>query len=986
MPTNGFLPHEWNSLNDPIPFFDYWRIYTPFRKDIDSEYFPNVNTMRWPYGTKEKLAMELAFVPPGSVSGPPPLRRTPATGLLERSARSLGSRFAGLCPVAAALAVVVKQRDRSAVFRHSKQNQVFEVRAGRIRRKPSQENLDDNREEWFNFDKATVQPIAANSAIRRLEASEDLSGLKEIILGSPLNLMLIFAPLGLASETLGWGEVATFLLSFLAIVPLAKLLGEATEQLALSVGQTLGGLLNATFGNAVEMIIAIFALREGLTEVVKGSLVGSIVSNLLLVLGMCFFCGGLQYNTQRFSPTGARAQYSLLLLAVLALVIPTVVLLTGARPDSELLISRGCAIVLAVLYVCYLVFQLYTHKDQFGTEANEEEPAEEEQPMLSKGASLALLLVATVIVAPLSEGLTGSVEGVTKTLQLSDAFVGVILLPIVGNAAEHLTAVTVATKDKMDLSLGVALGSSTQIALFVVPFTVIAGWFMDVPMDLNFKSLDVSILLLTVLIVGSTISDGESNWLEGAALIGAYLLIAVSLWYICLRLMQMDYVHQFGKGVRPKAVEEAGILHLTRGGPSIWKHSGLRHLWHGGKDTQVREEAERGHYRRGSGGLPSLFPAAILRHSRGQVLKKKIAGVPEEDCMVSPDVGGGAGVLNGLQLVQDGGKEEPTKQAEDPDLKAVTFCQRPSEPSWLLATHMLTRCGRQMLRSQKLQKWWQAPARHDSHSVRPGIQAYLPKARRPKKPEEAQSHLHATSGGVSRAMAEKKSRWGRKEKKVEQAPPVLQVRHRDLELPGAVAVLLENYFTVEECERYFKVLTNDIDWRHQQITVTSQESGDRVTGDEPRRTLFMSDPGICYEYSGRENVGQQWHPAVLEIKKKAEEGLAECGLPQVVFNSAQMNRYDFPRHTLGMHADNEPDLDRDSPIVSVSFGATRDFVIQDKGDEKLKWVISLADGSWFVMGGAMQQRYLHGVPHGGMPGIRINLTFRVCIPRTPAPC
>ncbi|CAE7876425.1 Alkbh2, partial [Symbiodinium necroappetens] len=177
---------------------------------------------------------------------------------------------------------------------------------------------------------------------------------------------------------------------------------------------------------------------------------------------------------------------------------------------------------------------------------------------------------------------------------------------------------------------------------------------------------------------------------------------------------------------------------------------------------------------------------------------------------------------------------------------------------------------------------------------------------------------------------------------------------------------LENYFTVEECERYFKVLTNDIDWRHQQITVTSQESGDRVTGDEPRRTLFMSDPGICYEYSGRENVGQQWHPAVLEIKKKAEEGLAECGLPQVVFNSAQMNRYDFPRHTLGMHADNEPDLDRDSPIVSVSFGATRDFVIQAVHMSIVVYqcreplmvfqglvnpkVISLADGSWFVMG------------------------------------
>ncbi|CAE7354801.1 CAX1 [Symbiodinium natans] len=153
-----------------------------------------------------------------------------------------------------------------------------------------------------------------------------------------------------------------------------------------------------------------------------------------------------------------------------AQVIPTVVLLTGARPDSELLISRGCAVVLAVLYICYLVFQLFTHKEQFATEADGEE-SEEAQPTLSKGAALALLLAATLIVAPLSEGLTGSVEGVTKTLQISDAFVGVILLPIVGNAAEHLTAVTVATKDKMDLSLGVALGSSTQIALFVVPFT-----------------------------------------------------------------------------------------------------------------------------------------------------------------------------------------------------------------------------------------------------------------------------------------------------------------------------------------------------------------------------------------------------------------------------------------------------------------------------------------------------------------------------------
>ena len=202
---------------------------------------------------------------------------------------------------------------------------------------------------------------------------------------------------------------------------------------------------------------------------------------------MCFFFGGITYKTQRFNASGARTQYSLLLLAILALVIPTVVLLTGTRPESELLISRGCAVVLAALYVCYLVFQLVTHREDFAAEAEAVE-AEEEEQRLSPGAAVALLLAATLLVAPLSEALTGSVEGVTEALKISKAFVGVVLLPIVGNAAEHLTAVTVATKDKMDLSLGVALGSSTQIALFVVPFTVIVGWILGVPMDLNFRS------------------------------------------------------------------------------------------------------------------------------------------------------------------------------------------------------------------------------------------------------------------------------------------------------------------------------------------------------------------------------------------------------------------------------------------------------------------------------------------------------------------
>eukprot|EP00931_Biecheleriopsis_adriatica_P088639 TRINITY_DN62918_c0_g1_i1.p1 TRINITY_DN62918_c0_g1~~TRINITY_DN62918_c0_g1_i1.p1 ORF type:complete len:510 (+),score=104.57 TRINITY_DN62918_c0_g1_i1:34-1530(+) len=442
------------------------------------------------------------------------------------------SHSAGRAAAAAVVAVTAgtgAARLRRALRRCSGRSDVstrlLEVRAGRIRRQPPSDSEGD--EPLVSAPAAEEKPWFSES---------DLDGLKVLILGNPLNLLLAFVPLSLASESLGWGDVSTFALSFVAIVPLAKLLGEATEQLACSVGQTLGGLLNATFGNAVEMIIAVYALRDGLTEVVKGSLVGSIISNLLLVLGMCFFFGGINYKVQRFSATGARAQYSLLLLAVLALVIPTVVLLTGARPEMELLMSRGCAVILALLYVCYLVFQLVTHKDDFAPVEDSSTAAgqaqEEEEVLLSPGAAVVLLFLSTALVAPLSEGLTGSVEGVTKTLGISDAFVGVVLLPIVGNAAEHLTAVTVATKDKMDLSLGVALGSSTQIALFVVPFAVITGWILGVPMDLNFKPLDASILLLTVLIVGSTIADGESNWLEGAALIAAYLLIAVSLWFM----------------------------------------------------------------------------------------------------------------------------------------------------------------------------------------------------------------------------------------------------------------------------------------------------------------------------------------------------------------------------------------------------------------------------------------------------------------------
>jgi len=301
--------------------------------------------------------------------------------------------------------------------------------------------------------------------------------------------------------------------------------------LAAGVGETLGGLLNATFGNAVEMILAVYALREGLVDVVQDSLLGSILSNLLLVLGGCFFVGGMKFHTQKFNPDGTRMQSSLLLLAVLALAIPTMVMSGSKHQDEEqgleasLAISRGASITLAALYVFYLIFQLKTHPEQFVAEGGDEEEVESE---MSIGCAIVMLSVVTVVVAVCSELLVGTIEEVTEKWKLSRAFVGVVLLPIVGNAAEHATAVTVAYKDKMDLALGVALGSSTQIALLVVPVCVMSGWIIGVPMDLNFKPVATGILLLTVLIVCGLTSDGQSNWMEGVMLLAAYFLIAVT--------------------------------------------------------------------------------------------------------------------------------------------------------------------------------------------------------------------------------------------------------------------------------------------------------------------------------------------------------------------------------------------------------------------------------------------------------------------------
>lgn len=357
---------------------------------------------------------------------------------------------------------------------------------------------------------------------------DDCMGVTRLFL-STINVLLMFVPLGLLSEWLGWNRMLVFWFNFIALIPLAALLGAATEELALHTGEILGGLLNATLGNAVEMILSVQALKQGLVTVVQETLLGSILSNLLLVLGMSFFLGGLTHHVQRFNAKGATCNTSLLLLSSIGVAVPTVGGVTAGNPESSsiLMISRITAILIAGTYVLFLLFQLYTHISLF----HDDDEEGDEWPTMSWIASVVVLAVVTVLVSVHSEYLVGSIENVVKNYGLPRDFIGVILLPIVGNAAEHVTAVTVAVKDKVDLTMGVAVGSSAQIALFVVPFTVLMGWALDVPMTLAFPPLSAIVLVLAILVVLGVVQDGESNWLEGVMLMTAYLIIAVTYWF-----------------------------------------------------------------------------------------------------------------------------------------------------------------------------------------------------------------------------------------------------------------------------------------------------------------------------------------------------------------------------------------------------------------------------------------------------------------------
>ncbi len=364
-----------------------------------------------------------------------------------------------------------------------------------------------------------------------------------------LDWLLIFVPISIALRFIPAFEnpTALFICSCLAIIPLAGWMGKATEHLADHLGQGIGGLLNATFGNAAELIIALFALSKGLEGVVKASITGSIIGNMLLVLGISLIAGGAKYKTQTFDRTAASTSATALTLGAIALLIPTVFHLVatnvpvaqgGWTPQKEQNLSLAIAVVLIVTYAFTLYFSLVTHKEFFVGEALQgaaQEVGHEEEASgdhWTKGKSILVLFVATGFVALISEFLVGAVEAARGALGFTEVFVGVIVVAIIGNAAEHSSAVLMAIRNKMDLSLGIALGSSLQIALFVAPVLLFASYLFGKPMNLEFTIPEVVAVFGSILIVQQICSDGESNWIEGLQLLSVYAILGILFYFL----------------------------------------------------------------------------------------------------------------------------------------------------------------------------------------------------------------------------------------------------------------------------------------------------------------------------------------------------------------------------------------------------------------------------------------------------------------------
>ncbi|CAK9139947.1 unnamed protein product [Ilex paraguariensis] len=380
-----------------------------------------------------------------------------------------------------------------------------------------------------------------------------LANLQEVLLGTKLSVLFPAIPLAVIATYCGFGTSWVFALSLLGLTPLAERMTFLTEQIAYYTGPTVGGLLNATFGNTTELLIAILALIKQKVDVVKYSLLGSILSNLLLVLGTSLFCGGIVNlsKEQKFERKQSDVNSLLLLMALLCQSLPLMFQYVGkssiATDEATLLFSRVTSIVMLIAYLAYLVFQLWTHRQLFDAPEEDDvnnDEVSEEAPVIGFWSGFVWLALMTALTALLSEYVVNTIEVVSESWGIPVGFISIIMLPIAGNATEHAGAIVFAFKNKLDISLGVSLGSATQIAMFVVPLTVIVAWIIGIKMDLNFNLLETCSLAMSILITAFTLQDGTSHYLKGMVLMLCYIII--SACFFVFRAQTTDQVVNLG--------------------------------------------------------------------------------------------------------------------------------------------------------------------------------------------------------------------------------------------------------------------------------------------------------------------------------------------------------------------------------------------------------------------------------------------------------
>lgn len=354
--------------------------------------------------------------------------------------------------------------------------------------------------------------------------------LKELKISKVYYWMLLFVPFSIALALLNQSKTLIFVASIFAIIPLARIIGYATQEIAIQTNPSISGLFSATFGNIIELIIAIIALSHGYIEVVKGSIIGSIMGNILLLIGFSIFFGGIKYKHQSFNKEAIGVSSTMLIIAIVGLSIPTVYHFISPESSFIQILSNAAAIVMAMIYIAGLFFALKTHRDIF--DASDEIRATREKPTLSKKIASIILLISTIIVAIESELLVEGIRFASSSIGISELFIGVVIIAIITNIAEKSAGIHFALKNRLDVSLEIGLSSAIQIALFVVPIIVLLSPVIGYPFSLVFSIFEIISLFFAVMIVNHLAADGKCNWLEGAQLIAVYLLIVIAFFFI----------------------------------------------------------------------------------------------------------------------------------------------------------------------------------------------------------------------------------------------------------------------------------------------------------------------------------------------------------------------------------------------------------------------------------------------------------------------